>query len=40
MAILEEVDLIIMECRLNHKDNFIPLNEVIEYRIRKLLKGE
>jgi len=34
------IDCIIMDCKLNHKDNFISLNEVIEHRIKILLNSE
>jgi len=34
------IDYIIMDCKLNHKDNFISLNDVIEHRIKRLLNSK
>jgi len=37
MDLMEEIDLVILEATLSHRDPYISLNEVIEYRIRKVL---
>ena len=40
MSVLEQIDIIIAVSTIEHRDNYIPLNEVIEYQIAQLLKSE